>query len=167
MQGTANPWHELAQRLYMHEMTVILDCPDESSLRDVGARLAGRLQAGDVIALYGELGAGKTTFSRGLIAAYCGADDVPSPTYTLVQLYDTGLLPVWHFDLYRLKSPEELVELGWDETQDGVALVEWPERAGDHLPQWRLDVRIEFAGEGRRVTLEPRGEGWQTRLHGF
>jgi len=151
----------------MHQMTVILDCPDETSLRDVGARVAGLLQAGDVIALHGDLGAGKTTFSRGLIGAYAGADDVPSPTYTLVQMYEGGPLPVWHFDLYRLKAPGEVVELGWDETQDGVALVEWPERAGTYLPDWRLDVTIDFSGEGRRVTLEPRGEGWQTRLHGF
>ena len=157
----------MAQHLYMHEMTVILDCPDETSLRDVGARIAGLLQAGDVIALHGDLGAGKTTFARGLIGAYAGAEDVPSPTYTLVQLYETGPLPVWHFDLYRLKTPEDVVELGWDETQDGVALVEWPGRAGDRLPGWRLDVSIEFLGEGRRVVLEPHGEGWQRRLHGF
>ena len=119
MQGAVNPWHELAQRLYMHEMTVILECPDETALRDVGARVARLLQAGDVIALFGDLGAGKTTFSRGLIADYSGTMDVPSPTYTLVQLYDSGPLPIWHFDLYRLKSPGELVELGWDETPDG------------------------------------------------
>lgn len=93
--------------------------------------------------------------------------DVPSPTYTLVQLYDSGPLPVWHFDLYRLKSPDEVVELGWDETQDGIALIEWPDRAGAYLPEWRLDVTIEILAEGRRVTLEPRGEGWQRRLHGF
>ena len=167
VQGAVNPWHELAQRLYMHEMTVILECPDETSLRDVGARVARLLQAGDVIALHGDLGAGKTTFSRGIIADYSGTMDVPSPTYTLVQLYDSGPLPVWHFDLYRLKSPDEVVELGWDETQDGIALIEWPDRAGTYLPEWRLDVTIEILAEGRRVTLEPRGEGWQTRLHGF
>ena len=121
-------------------MTVILECPDETALRDVGARVARMLEAGDVIALHGDLGAGKTTFSRGLIADYSGTMDVPSPTYTLVQMYDAGPLPIWHFDLYRLKSPDEVVELGWDETQDGIALIEWPDRAGDHLPEWRLDV---------------------------
>ena len=151
----------------MHEMTVILECPDEMALRKVGSRVAGLLQAGDVIALYGGLGAGKTTFSRGLIHDYTGSDDVPSPTYTLVQLYESGPLPVWHFDLYRLKTPDELIELGWDETQDGIALIEWPERADGYLPEWRLDVTIDFLQEGRRVTLEPHGEGWQTRLHGF
>jgi tRNA threonylcarbamoyladenosine biosynthesis protein TsaE len=112
VQGAVNPWHELAQRLYMHEMTVILECPDETALRDVGARVARLLQAGDVIALFGDLGAGKTTFSRGLITNYSGTMDIPSPTYTLVQLYDSGPLPVWHFDLYRLKSPDELDRAG-------------------------------------------------------
>ncbi|MEZ5954668.1 MAG: tRNA (adenosine(37)-N6)-threonylcarbamoyltransferase complex ATPase subunit type 1 TsaE [Hyphomonas sp.] len=148
-------------------MTLILDCPDEASLRALGGRLAGLLKVGDVIALHGDLGAGKTTFSRGLIEAFAGVTDVPSPTYTLVQTYDSGPLPVWHYDLYRLEDTSELVELGWDETADGVALVEWPERAGAKLPKWRLDLTIEFLGEGRRVTLEPHGEGWQTRLHGF
>lgn len=161
------PWHDLAQHPYMHQMTVILDCPDERAVRDVGERVARLLQPGDVVALYGDLGAGKTTFSRGLIGAFAGTEDVPSPTYTLVQLYDSGPFPVWHFDLYRLKSPQEVFELGWDETQEGVALVEWPERAGSYLPDWRLNVIIEFLGEGRRVTLEPNGEGWQTRLHEF
>ena len=151
----------------MHDMSLILNCPDETSLRALGARIGGLLHEGDVIALHGDLGAGKTTFSRGLIEAYAGVDEVPSPTYTLVQLYETGPLPVWHFDLYRLKTPDEVIELGWDETQEGIALIEWPERAGPHLPDWRLDVTIEFLGDGRRVILEPRGEGWQSRLHGF
>ncbi|MCB9962910.1 MAG: tRNA (adenosine(37)-N6)-threonylcarbamoyltransferase complex ATPase subunit type 1 TsaE [Hyphomonas sp.] len=148
-------------------MAVILDCPDETSLRALGARLAQMLRAGDAIALQGGLGAGKTTFARGLIEAYAGIGEVPSPTYTLVQTYDSGPLPVWHYDLYRLEDAADLTELGWDETADGIVLVEWPERAGTRLPKWRLDVTIDFQGEGRRVTLEPHGEGWQTRLHGF
>lgn len=151
----------------MQQMAVILDCPDETSLRALGARLAQMLRAGDAIALQGGLGAGKTTFARGLIEAYAGIGEVPSPTYTLVQTYDSGPLPVWHYDLYRLEDAADLTELGWDETADGIVLVEWPERAGTRLPKWRLDVTIDFQGEGRRVTLEPHGEGWQTRLHGF
>ena len=88
----------------MQQMAVILDCPDETSLRALGARLAQMLRAGDAIALQGGLGAGKTTFARGLIAAYAGIGEVPSPTYTLVQTYDSGPLPVWHYDLYRLED---------------------------------------------------------------
>ncbi|MCA8902581.1 MAG: tRNA (adenosine(37)-N6)-threonylcarbamoyltransferase complex ATPase subunit type 1 TsaE, partial [Hyphomonas sp.] len=144
-------------------MAVILDCPDEAALRSLAARIGALAGPGDVIALLGDLGAGKTTFSRGLIEALTGISDVPSPTYTLVQTYEAPDFPIWHFDLYRLEDTSDLVELGWDETVEGLALIEWPDRAGPHLPKWRLDVRIDFSGEGRRVTLEPHGEGWQTR----
>ena len=100
------------------EHTFIL--ADDAATRALGAALAGLLMAGDVIALHGDLGAGKTTLTRGLIQALCGADeDVPSPTYTLVQAYDGPGFPIWHFDLYRLDRPDEVRELGWDETQAG------------------------------------------------
>ena len=121
------------------EPTFIL--ADDAATRALGAALAGLLKAGDVIALHGDLGAGKTTLTRGLIQALCGADeDVPSPTYTLVQAYDGPGFPIWHFDLYRLDRPDEVRELGWDETQAGVALIEWPDRAGRYLPtpSWRV-----------------------------
>jgi tRNA threonylcarbamoyladenosine biosynthesis protein TsaE len=141
---------------------------DDAATRALGAALAGLLKAGDVIALHGELGAGKTTLTRGLIQAICGAgEEVPSPTYTLVQSYDGPDFPIWHFDLYRLDRPDEVRELGWDETQEGVALIEWPERAGRHLPAVRLDLTLEMLGEQRRARLEPVGEDWQKRLDGF
>lgn len=131
-------------------------------------RLAPRLKPGDVIALRGGLGVGKTTFSRALIEALLGrATDVPSPTYTLVQTYDGPDFPIFHMDLYRLNAPEEVFELGWDETQAGLALIEWPDNAGPHLPGWRLDLTLAIDGETRNATLEPQGEDWQTRLHGF
>lgn len=131
-------------------------------------RLSQLVRAGDVVALWGGLGAGKTTFCRFLITACMGAPtDVPSPTYTLVQTYDAPAFPIFHFDLFRLRAPEEVFELGWDETPEGLALIEWPERAGPHLPEWRLDVRFEMAGDSRTLTLEPRGEDWQTRIHGY
>lgn len=131
----------------------------------LGADLAPRLRRGDVVALHGDLGAGKTTLVRGLIQALLGRDEeVPSPTYTLVQMYEGPDCPVWHFDLYRLERAEDVFELGWDETGDGISLIEWPERAGGHLPAHRLDVYLEISGDGRRVRLEPRGEGWQERL---
>ncbi|MHA7898591.1 MAG: tRNA (adenosine(37)-N6)-threonylcarbamoyltransferase complex ATPase subunit type 1 TsaE [Henriciella sp.] len=131
-------------------------------------RLAPLLKAGDVIALQGGLGAGKTTFSRALISALLRQDtEVPSPTYTLVQSYDGPDFPIFHYDLYRIEDPEEVFELGWEETQDGLALIEWPDRAGAHLPAWRLDLTIEITGDIRTARLEPRGEDWQTRLHEF
>lgn len=140
--------------------------PDDTATRTLGAKLAPLLHAGDVVALYGGLGAGKTTLTRGLITALCGSEtEVPSPTYTLVQTYDGPACPIFHFDLYRLESPDDLVELGWDETQSGIALVEWPEHAGDRLPAWRLDLRLTPDGNGRKVELEAHGEDWQNRLH--
>lgn len=149
-------------------MEILFDLDDDAATRALGAALAGLLQTGDVIALHGELGAGKTTLTRGLVQALCGADeDVPSPTYTLVQAYDAPDFPLWHFDLYRLDRPEDVNELGWDDTQDGVAVIEWPARAGRYLPAARLDLTLEMLGEQRRARLEPVGEDWQKRLDGF
>ncbi|MEE9381687.1 MAG: tRNA (adenosine(37)-N6)-threonylcarbamoyltransferase complex ATPase subunit type 1 TsaE [Hyphomonadaceae bacterium] len=145
---------------------VELYLPNEAATARLGAALAGILRAGDVIALNGDLGAGKTTLARGLIRTLCGNDiEVPSPTYTLVQAYDARPFTLWHFDLYRLETPEEIIELGWDDTTDGVILVEWPGRAGRHLPKLRLDLTLKQDGDGRIAALEPRGEDWQDRLH--
>lgn len=142
------------------------ELPDLTATEQLAEALAPRLRAGDVIALHGGLGAGKTTFSRALISALMQqATEVPSPTYTLVQTYETPQFPVFHFDLYRLEDPQEVFELGWEETQDGLALIEWPDRAGEHLPAWRLDLTIEMVGDNRTARLEPKGEDWQTRLH--
>lgn len=141
---------------------------NEDATRAAGAALAPLLRAGDVVALHGGLGAGKTTLSRGLISALMGTPtEVPSPTYTLVQTYDTPEFALFHFDLYRLESPDELIELGWDETQIGLALIEWPMKAGPRLPNWRLDVHLAAYEDGRKLTLEGQGEDWQTRLHDF
>lgn len=141
---------------------------DEAATRALGAALAGLARPGDVIALEGGLGAGKTTLARGLVSALMGPDtEVVSPTFTLVQTYESPCLAVWHFDLYRLDSPRELTEIGWDEAASGLSLVEWPERAGPALPHWRLEVRLEPWHKGRIAHLEPHGEDWQERLHGF
>lgn len=142
--------------------------PDEDATLSLGRAVARILMPGDFLALHGELGAGKTTLTRGIIRALLGSDEeVPSPTYTLVQMYEGPVFPLWHFDLYRLEDSEGVEELGWDDTVEGVALVEWPERAGRRLPAVRLDVLLEIHGDQRRVRLEPKGEGWQERLHGF
>ena len=139
---------------------------DLDATRTLAERLAPLLRAGDVIALHGGLGAGKTTFSRALISALMEREtEVPSPTYTLVQTHEAPDFPVFHFDLYRLEDPTEVFELGWEETQQGLALIEWPDRAGEYLPTWRLDLTIELVGENRTARLEPKGEDWQTRLH--
>jgi len=142
-----------------------LNLASDMDTRRLGGKLAQLLRAGDVMALHGELGAGKTTLARGLIQSRLGPhEDVPSPTYTLVQTYDFDGLTLWHFDLYRLETPGAVLELGWDDIVSGAALIEWPERAGRHLPAGRLDVFLEISGEGRRARLVAGDEGWQERL---
>lgn len=149
-------------------MNQTFDLAGEGDTLRLGAALAAILRIGDFVALHGDLGAGKTTLSRGVIRAFLSDDEeVPSPTYTLVQVYEAPRFPIWHFDLYRLEEPAGVTELGWDETMDGAALVEWPDKAGRYLPATRLDVVLEISGDQRRVRLEPKGEGWQERLHGF
>ncbi|MEL7040361.1 MAG: tRNA (adenosine(37)-N6)-threonylcarbamoyltransferase complex ATPase subunit type 1 TsaE [Pseudomonadota bacterium] len=144
------------------------DLPDLAATKSLAERLVPYLRAGDVIALHGGLGVGKTTFSRALICALRGTEtDVPSPTFTLVQVYDGPNFPIFHFDLYRLEDPREVFELGWDDTHDGLSLIEWPDRAGPHLPAWRLDLTLEIMGDARRLHLAAQGEDWQTRLHDF
>ncbi len=135
----------------------------EPGLKGLASPLANGLYGSLVIALWGDLGAGKTTFARALIAAAAGRPvEVPSPTFTLVQTYDVASLRIWHFDLYRLSHADEVDELGWDEAfSDGVVLVEWPDRLGARLPAARLDVGLDFSDEdasARTVTL--RGHGF-------
>ncbi len=125
--------------------------PDLDATRALAARLAPQLKAGDFLALIGELGTGKTTFARALIGALGVTDPVPSPTFTLMQSYETPAFPIVHFDLYRLKTPDELDELGWEDIlPDSLTLVEWPERAGTRLPPHRLTLHFALSPEGIR-----------------
>ena len=137
---------------------------DEAATSSLGAALAGALQVGEAICLTGALGAGKSTLARALIRALTTpAEDVPSPTFTLVQFYEGAGLKVAHFDLYRLTSAEEAYEIGLDEAlDDGAALIEWPERLEGHLPPDRLDIEITIDGDGRRARLTPNG-AWEGR----
>jgi len=136
------------------KVTVTVDLPDEAATAALARRLAPWLAVGDVVALYGDLGAGKTAFARALIRVLAdGDEEVPSPTFTLVQTYATPRGPVFHFDLYRIASPDELTEIGWDEAlADGLTLVEWPGRAGSLLPTVRIDIELTFgAAPGSRT----------------
>jgi tRNA threonylcarbamoyl adenosine modification protein YjeE len=148
-----------------------IDLADEAATAALAHRLGAFLMDGDVVALHGELGAGKTAFARALIRGLTGDmdRDVPSPTFTLVQTYETPAGRLHHFDLYRIASPDELTEIGWDEAlADGIALVEWPERAGALLPANRLDVTFEFgAGVDTRRALLCPGAGWADKHPGF
>jgi tRNA threonylcarbamoyladenosine biosynthesis protein TsaE len=130
--------------------------PDERATEALGATLAARLMPGDVVGLKGDLGAGKTTLARAIIRAAAADPDliVPSPTFTLVEVYDTPRGAYWHFDLYRLDDPEQVYELGWEEAlAEGIVLLEWPERLGPLLPQ-HLGVTLEVDGDGRRAFLD-------------
>ena len=129
---------------------------DETATAALGAMLAQRLRPGDVVGLYGELGSGKTTLARAILRAASGDPDliVPSPTFTLVEVYETERGPYWHFDLYRLEAPEQVYELGWEDAlAEGIVLIEWPQRLGALLPK-HLSVTLEFDGDGRRALLD-------------
>jgi tRNA threonylcarbamoyladenosine biosynthesis protein TsaE len=136
----------------------------EADTRRLGAAIARELRKREAVCLSGPLGAGKSTLARGLIQALAGeATEVPSPTFTLVQSYETPGLVVAHFDLYRLAKPEEVAELGLDDALDvGAAVIEWPEKLGHHLPASRLDVELRIQGEARRARLSPHG-AWEDR----
>ena len=136
----------------------------EQETTALGARLAPLAQRGAVFAVSGPLGAGKTTLARGLITALGGSenDEIVSPTFTLVQTYDTDAGTVWHFDLYRLKNPDEAVELGFEEALADICVVEWPERLGQLLPANRIDVQLVHAGAGRTAEVAGRGRMAET-----
>ncbi|MGE0747658.1 MAG: tRNA (adenosine(37)-N6)-threonylcarbamoyltransferase complex ATPase subunit type 1 TsaE [Rhodospirillales bacterium] len=144
---------------------------DEAATARLAAVIAGLARPGDVIALHGDLGAGKTAFARGFIAACAAVDgapeeEVPSPTFTLVQTYPFRRFVVHHFDLYRIDRPEDARELGLEEAMaGGVALIEWPERLGPLLPADRLDVTLTFvADDGARHLTLSGTDDWMRRL---
>lgn len=135
-------------------MSVTLHFADEAALARWGAALAAALRVGDLIALEGPLGVGKTSLARAIIAALGHEGEVPSPSFALVQPYDELRVPLWHVDLYRLEEAGDADELGLDEARDSHALlVEWASHAGvDHWPgALRLNLEFEPAG-GRRLT---------------
>lgn len=145
----------------MMEFSVPL--PDEQATARFGAALAAALRGGDVVALSGPLGAGKTTLARAVIAALTGRNEAPSPTFTLVETYETAHFPLFHFDLYRLEKAEDVWELGLEEALDGVSLIEWPERIEALLPASTLLVRLSMDGKARRALVRG-GDDWQDRL---
>jgi tRNA threonylcarbamoyladenosine biosynthesis protein TsaE len=127
----------------------------QDNLATLGAPLAKLLRGGDIVCLWGDLGAGKTTFARVLIRGLVGEPvEVPSPTFTLVQTYDTPQGEVWHCDLYRLNNPEEVFELGLEEAfHEAICLLEWPERLGDILPRRRIDITFHTINETTRTIV--------------
>ncbi len=146
-----------------------LELADLAATQALARTVAGLVRRGDVIGLGGELGAGKTTFARAFIHAREGqaTEDVPSPTFTLAQVYDVAGLPIWHFDLYRLAKPEDALELGIEDAfAEGVSLIEWPGRLGRWLPKDRLDLMLTQGAaneHARHVILMGHGS-WAERM---
>lgn len=144
-----------------------LAAADSAAMEAVGGRLAPRLQAGQIIFLRGELGAGKTTLVRGLLRGRGLTAAVKSPTYTLVEPYTLSGLQIFHFDLYRLRQPEELEFLGLRDylAGAGVCLIEWPERGAGFLPAPDAEAHIAVAAAGRRVQFKAYTEKGVALLH--
>lgn len=135
------------------DLTLIL--PDEEATARLGVALGGLLRGGDAVLLEGPIGAGKSHLARALIRARLQRmEDVPSPTFTLVQVYEADDCDIWHADLYRLSHPDEVIELGLDEAlAHAICLIEWPDRLGRHTPDGALHLRLDALGDGRQARL--------------
>ena len=152
----------------MDQKSLSINLPNSDATLQLGTALGPRLKAGDTVFLIGDLGMGKTTLARGLIGALCDTDDIPSPTYTLIQSYETadgtGLL---HADLYRIEDDSELDELGLDDAfDDMIVLIEWPECLKNRTPERRLEVHFHATETGRIARILAFGE-WEDRLVGL
>lgn len=146
----------------MTAYTETIETSNEEETIAFAKDFAKNLKRGDVVLLYGDLGMGKSVFSRALIRSLCGDQgmEVPSPTFTLVQSYDSDLGEVLHFDLYRLCDPSEIYEIGWEEAMsgDGVTLVEWPERLGGMEPDGAISMHFSMVkGHPNRRVIESQG----------
>lgn len=151
----------------MSERTVTLTLADEEATEDLARRLAAAAQPGDVLALEGDLGSGKTTLARAFIRALTDPEEeVPSPTFTLVQTYDCDRATIWHFDLYRLARAEDALELDIEEAfSEGISLIEWPERLGPWLPAGRLRIFLSAGiGATQRLAQLSGGKDWSDRV---
>jgi len=139
-------------------MRETFEAADEAEMIAAGRRFAETLSPGDVVALSGDLGAGKTHFSKGLVAGLGALDEVTSPTFALVQEYRSGRFPVFHFDWYRIDSATELIRLGWDDylDEEGIVVVEWAGKFPELLPSSTLELQFAIADGGLRTVTVTR-----------
>lgn len=127
-------------------------CKTLEHTKNFAAQIATHLMVGDTLFLLGDLGVGKTAFARYLIQSLCGIDTiVPSPTFTLVQMYDSRLGPLWHFDFYRLDTPEDIFDVGYEEAVEGVSIIEWPDKMGGFKPKNAIEISIDIWDHDTRV----------------
>ncbi len=145
-----------------------ISLPTLAATLQLAQKLAPLLKRGDVVAMMGPLGTGKTECARAILRALGVSGDVPSPTFTLLQTYDTKNFPVSHFDLYRIKDPTELDELGWDDAiADSLVLVEWPERAGNRLLANHLTLSFTINDKNDRHCTIEAPDAWAQRMTGM
>ena len=168
-RGRKNPlWRRSRCGAKLSGMTPVhapIFLPDAEASDALARAFATVVRTGDVLLLAGQIGAGKTHFARGVIKALGVDEDVPSPTFTLVQAYDAPLGEVWHADLYRLTHPDEAIELGLTEAfESALCLVEWPEKLGQDRPKQALTLQFSVQGEGRRVDILSDDPTWNGRL---
>lgn len=134
-------------------------CPNIEDTEKLAQKFANQAKQGDVFALFGTLGMGKSVFARAFIKSLTATEEVPSPTFTLLQTYDAKDFEIYHYDLYRLKSAEEIFELNMEEAMAcGVCLIEWPEKMGGYLPRKCIKINITPCGNGRKITVESKDE---------
>lgn len=136
-------------------MSLFISNSEDETLK-YAAQFAQSLKQGDIVALHGTLGTGKTVFSKGVIRALCQNNtDVPSPTFTIVQSYDSEKGTLYHFDFYRLKNPEEAYEIGIEDAfTDGICLIEWPDKIGPLLPKKHIDVFFKIQDNAHYIQIE-------------
>ena len=147
------------------EKTIELYLSTEEATKQLGQKLALIAKTGDVFALFGTLGMGKSVLARAFVQELCGQGEVPSPTFTLLQTYEAPNFDIYHFDLYRLKSAEDIFEIGMEEAlYGGVSLIEWPEKMGGYLPRDIFRIEISNYKNGRKVVIKTTSEDKFLRL---